>query len=382
MKMSSCTRILLMIMALVMVISLVACAPAPVTPTEPSVPTNPTNPTEPTDPPHTLLPPQTPNRVSYKRITRADMLGMVMRELTIKAGLGGEKVVVSQLTDIHLNFFGEEDLKDPILKETYDRNPPSRPEQTLKTLQNIMKLAAEDSDLITLTGDIFNFHTQANMQTLKEHVFGKYDNILAILGNHDLRRQDTDCTTEDPMSQEDLRASVAANWCNDITYESQIIKDKVMVIGLDNATYQDGKYHFLPEQVPLLAADLQKARENGYVVLLFYHVPVLTGDPSDDEARADGNYSSREKGSFGTTEGPHGGGDLVGAHSAGADKEIYDLITNNGDIIYGAFCGHMHGDFYTEIHAKTAAGEEIMIPQYIIESARNDSGHFLKITIE
>jgi len=73
---------------------------------------------------------------------------------------------------------------------------------------------------------------------------------------------------------------------------------------------------------------------------------------------------------------------LVGKYSIGADKQIYDLICNNGDIIYGTFCGHVHGDFYTEIHAKTAAGEEIMIPQYMIQGTVYDRGHFLKITVE
>ncbi len=72
----------------------------------------------------------------------------------------------------------------------------------------------------------------------------------------------------------------------------------------------------------------------------------------------------------------------MGKYSIGADKQIYDLICNNGDIIYGTFCGHVHGDFYTEIHAKTAAGEEIMIPQYMIQGTVYDRGHFLKITVE
>ena len=389
MKKSTCTRILLVVLSVLMAISLVSCA-APTTtaptetakPTEPTVltePTEPTNTTEPTKPVHTLLPPQTPNRVKYT-VKPSQVL---LRELTIKAGLGGEKVIISQLTDIHLSYYNEEDLKDPVLKETYEKYTFKKDNETLENLQNTLKLAARDADLMVITGDLYNYYSQGNMQTIKEHIFDKYDNVIATLGNHDVDRQCNDCTLEDPVTYEELRATVAAGWCNDITYESRIIKDKVMVIALDNNTYYDGGYHFLPEQVPLLTADLQKARENGYVVLLFYHVPLLTGDPSDDYTPADKIFSdkSRQKGSFGTTEGPYGG-DCVGAHSTGADKEIYDLITNNGDIIYGAFCGHLHGDFYTEIHAKTATGEEIMIPQYVIQGVLYDKGHCLKITIE
>lgn len=368
MKKSSCTRILLVALSLLMLISLVACAfpPAPTEPTDPT--TDPTDPPEPTNP--SLLLPQTPNRVSYKTLPSL----VVRRDLTIHAGIG-EKVVISQLTDVHLSYYNEEDLKDPVLKECHDVYDWRKDNATLPNLQNTLKQAVKDSDLIVITGDLYNYHSQGNMDTLKERVFDKYDNVIATLGNHDVDRQSDKCTLEDPVSYDELRASIAAEWCNDITYTSQIIKDKVMVIALDNSTS-----HFLSEQVPLMTADLQKARENGYVVLVFYHYPLLTGDPADDATYADSKYSSKTP-AFTAKLGTNTS-ELVGPHSTGADKEIYDLITNNGDIIYGAFCGHIHGDFYVEIHAQTAAGEEVMIPQYLIQSVAYDEGHYLKITIE
>lgn len=174
------------------------------------------------------------------------------------------------------------------------------------------------------------------------------------------------------MTEEQIREILAKNWCNDIYYASRIIKNKVMVIAIDNSSS-----HFFAEQVPLLTADLQKAREHGYVVLMFYHIPLLTGDPSDNYKTADSEYYTGNW-SFGTEVGHN----LIGKYSIGADKQTYDLICNNGDIIYGTFCGHVHGDYYSEIHAKTAAGEEIMIPQYAIQGTVYDRGHFLKITIE
>ncbi len=365
MKKSISTRILLAALSLLTVISLVACAFLPATPTEPTDPSEPTKPT--------LQLPQTPNRVTY---TRLKPNPIIMRELTIKAGLGGEKVVISQLTDLHLSYYNEEDLKDPVLKETYEKYTFMGNNKTLENVQNTLKIAAKDADLMVITGDLYCYYSQGNMETLKEHIFDKYDNVIATLGNHDVDRQCSDATLEDPVTYEELRAMVAAGWGNDITYVSQIVKDKVMIIALDNSTT-----HFLSEQVPLMTADLQKARENGYVVLVFYHYPLLTGDPSDNMTYADSLQSanSREKGKFGTAE---ANSELIGPHSTGADKQIYDLICNNGDIIYGTFCGHMHGDFYTEIHAKTAAGDEIMIPQYMIQGVLYDKGHFLKITIE
>jgi hypothetical protein len=342
-----------------MMLSLVACAFLPVEPTEPA---------DPTDPPRTLLPNVTPNRVSYKTLPSL----VVRRDLTINAGIG-EKVIVSQVTDAHLNDCNEEDLKDPVLAETYKLLTWGR-DKALTNLQNVLKVAAKDSDMMVLTGDLFSYYSQCNMQMIQEHAFEKYDNLIAIPGNHETYRTTSGSTLKDPMTYEERRALVAAGWGNDITYVSQIIKDRVMVIALDN-----GSSHFLPEQVPLLTADLQKARENGYVVLLFYHIPILTGDPDDNYKEFDSKYHSGDSHwSFGTEMGHN----MVGKYSIGADKQIYDLICNNGDIIYGTFCGHVHADYYTEIHAKTASGEEIMIPQYMIQGSIYDNGHFLKITIE
>ena len=365
MKRTICTRILSAVLSLLMVASLVACTTVPGPSTEPS---GTAAPSAPTAPANTLLPPVTPNRVTYTRLKPS---GMIMRELTIKAGLGGEKVVISQLTDAHLNYCNEEDLKDPVLASTYEHHTWKKDNASLGNLQNTLKEAAKDSDLMVITGDLFSYCSQGVLETAKEHVFDKYDNVMACLGNHEIVRQ-MQGKVEDTMTQEQIREILAGYWCNDIYYASRIIKNKVMVIAIDNSSS-----HFFAEQVPLLTADLQKARENGYVVLLFYHIPLLTGDPDDNYKTPDSEYHQGIW-SFGTEVGHN----LIGKYSIGADKQIYDLICNNGDIIYGTFCGHVHGDFYTEIHAKTAAGEEIMIPQYMIQGTVYDRGHFLKITIE
>lgn len=365
MKKSICTRILSAVLSFLMAASLVACTTVSGPSTEPSGTTTPSAPTAPSN---TLLPPVIPNRVTYTRLKPS---GMIMRELSIKAGLGGEKVVISQLTDAHLNYCNEEDLKDPVLASTYEHRTWKKDNASLGNLQNTLKEAAKDSDLMVITGDLYDYCSQGVIETVQEHVFGKYDNILACLGNHEIVRQ-VQGKVEDTMTEEQIREILAGSWCNDIYYASQIIKNKVMIIVIDNSSS-----HFFAEQVPLLTADLQKAREHGYVVLMFYHIPLLTGDPSDNYKSADSEYYTGNW-SFGTEVGHN----LVGAHSSGADKQIYDLICNNGDIIYGTFCGHVHGDFYTEIHAKTAAGEEIMIPQYAIQGTAYDRGHFLKITIE
>jgi hypothetical protein len=346
---------------------LTACTVVPNDSTNTTTPTQPSESIVPSKPAHTLLPPVTPNRVTYKTTPSQ----VVRRDLTIKAGIS-ETVIISQLTDIHLSYYNEEDLKDPVLKEAYEVFDWRKDNANLENFQKTLSAAAKDSDLIVVTGDLYNYYSQGNMETLKEHLFDKYSNAIATLGNHDVDRQPNNCTLEDPVSYDELRATIAAGWGNDITYVSQIIKDKVMVIALDN-----GSSHFFAEQVPLLTADLQKARENGYVVLLFYHIPLLTGDADHNNMPCDSKY-----GDGGWSFGTEVGHNMIGKYSIGADKEIYDLITKNGDIIYGAFCGHVHGDYYTEIRAKTAAGEDVRIPQYAIQGVAFDQGHFLRIVIE
>jgi hypothetical protein len=117
-----------------------------------------------------------------------------------------------------------------------------------------------------------------------------------------------------------------------------------MVIQLDN-----GFGRFCNEQIPQLQADIAKAREKGYVVLLFYHVPLNTnGVAQGDEAT----------------------------------RKVYELITNNADVIKGAFCGHEHVNRYEEIKAKTASGQATTIPQYTLEPVASYQGVLLKITVK
>ena len=142
-----------------------------------------------------------------------------------------------------------------------------------------------------------------------------------------------------------------------------------MIILLDNSSD-----HFLQEQVNRFKGDLQKARANGYIVLLFYHIPLNTGNSKYNNTKTsyqnDGEYADFYDYEY-----------HVGPASTGVDKTIYDLICNNADVIKGCFCGHYHSDFYTEIEAKMPDGTKTIIPQYILTGVAYDKGHLLRITI-
>ena len=63
------------------------------------------------------------------------------------------------------------------------------------------------------------------------------------------------------------------------------------------------------------------------------------------------------------------------------DRKVAELIRSNGDIIKGCFCGHNHGDYYSEIIAKTPSGQSTIIPQYLLNGGAYDQGHVLKIIV-
>ena len=292
---------------------------------------------------------------------------IIERRLVINTGWGGESVDIVQMTDMHINYCNENDLKDPVLKSTYQNRTWLKNGASLPNIERCME-SAKDSDIIVLTGDVYDYYAEGVVQKADDYIFNKYKNVVGAIGNHEVVRR-VQGTVPETKSEKELRDLVTRSWCNDITYESMIIKNKVMAILLDNSS---GK--FLQEQVALFKQDLKKARNEGYVVLLFYHVPVNTGNPADAKAKALYVNDDYPANFYDCAEHP-------GPGSSGADKTMYDLICNNADVIKGAFCGHYHSDYYTEISAKLPNGTKTIIPQYILTGAAYDSGHMLRITV-
>lgn len=307
----------------------------------------------------------TTNRRTY---TWTD-ISVWQRELTIPTTKGGDPIVISHLTDTHIIYYSKEDLADPFYKSVYDAyNNPSVNGWPLSNVKWTMREAVVGADAVVVTGDVMSAYSPGALAKANEYIFSKHANVMATLGNHDLARTDVHASIRDPMSKEELRAELAAGWCNDITYASQVLGEKVMLITMDNGI------GFHNEQSPLLSYDLQLAREEGYIVLLFFHVPLNTGRVEDNNIPPE--WGNHPNWSFGTMDG------YAGPNSTGADAKIYSTICKNGDIIKGIFCGHVHGDFYLEIPAKTIDGEDTMIPQYVMTPVMSDSGHYLRITVE
>ena len=302
----------------------------------------------------------------------------MFREITVDSGRGGDPVTVIQLTDLHLAAMTEKDLENPTLAGTAQKRVwGANGKFAANATRSLDYADSQNPDQIIITGDATDYLSEGSMNLLKETVWDRYrdgsgdvSRVLISLGNHE-RVQKMQGEVDETLSAEEREKWVADAWEHDILYTSRILKDKVMVIQMDN-----GNGAFREEQIPLLRKDLTLAREKGYTVLLFFHEAISTGSAADNDVSA--SYVGAGSGSsadFFTGE------TVANPFSQGSNGAIYQLIVNSADIVRGIFCGHLHADFYTEIRAKTPDGQAKIIPQYVLTGTPYDRGHALKITV-
>lgn len=268
--------------------------------------------------------------------------GLIVRETTIDSGRGGEAVEIVQITDAHVSFFADERIR----------------------WKTCLRYAAE-YDYTVATGDLIEgLHT--DLTKYLQESLANNPNTMLTLGNHEWNP-----TKGTPEAMADRYKLLQEYWPHDVLYSSVVVKNKVMLIQLDNS---QEKFH--AEQISKLKADIQTARDKGYAVLLFYHIPLCTQNPEETAVKAllPSDPSQIHRYNFKTS--------YLRGTAEDATGQVYEIITANADVIKGAFCGHLHEDLYTEIVAKTADGKDAVIPQYINHAARYGSGHVLKITVK
>ncbi len=268
--------------------------------------------------------------------------GLTVREVVIDAGLGGDPVEIVQITDAHIGW--------------------NAARETWKTCLRY----ASQYDYTVATGDLIEA-THPDLMTFFKESIADYPNLMACFGNHEWSGKIEGM----PEKRNDRYPILQEVWPNDVYYSSVVVQDRVMLIQMDNSqnTFHDS-------QVPLLTADIKKARENGYAVLVFYHVPMRTENPAEaklapilakdpDKIVAYNFYDAQIRGG---REQPTG--------------KIYNLLTGNADVVRGIFCGHFHEDFYTEMMATTPDGTKTVLPQIISFQSNADDGHVTKITVK
>ena len=306
-----------------------------------------------------------PNNI-WSYVTHPD--GVLERNVAVKAKKDGRPLRIAHLTDLHFNYCNQEDINenDPVLMSTLQKREwlknGSSVENAIRTLEH-----AKDADAIVITGDILDYLSHGCEELATKYVFNKYPNLIASLGNHECARKVQGEFTE-TMSYTQKQDWLKTFWPNDIHYSSTVIDERVMIIQMDNCSEKIG---FRQEQIKSLSNDIEKARSNGYIALLFFHFHISPDNEkyskTDADKVGDASWATVDLNRHGISE-KHG-------H---ASTEINKIIKANADVIKGCFCGHMHSDFYCEI----LADDGQIIPQYILIGTPYDKGHLLNINIE
>ncbi len=299
------------------------------------------------------------------QVKAADGKTLTLREVTIDIPGDGTPIEIFQISDVHFNALYDNEAD--FVKDSYREWGANFGDNAniIETFKRCMNYAA-GADRVILTGDLVNFYSRANYDVMEQYVFQADKNINAALagkviptaGNHECTYPNRSSLTQFEKNYQELN-SLYSKYGFDLDYTSQIIDERVMVVVLDNASRYDARAErYSQKQLDCLKRDIALAREKGYVMLLFGHIPLPTKNTDGDKTYIDFD------------------GDAFSDDRPVA-KQVYELITNSPDVIKGYFCGHNHGDAYTEIKAKTPEGKPAYIPQYVIAnmSRRMDGDH-------
>ncbi|MBQ8814418.1 MAG: metallophosphoesterase [Lachnospiraceae bacterium] len=302
--------------------------------------------------------------------------GIIARRAFIETKKGGEELNLLQLTDIHLSNLNLRDFeeKNPVVLSTYDgRRSSFNREDVFRNLDRLMPLAPL-FDRTFVTGDVIDYLTWGAVEYIKRYLYDRHPEILLVPGGHDVSRK-CQGKVDDPSSLESRQEILKTVWKQDLYYHSEVLADKVMLVLLNN-----GENRYYSHQTEKLKADIQRARQENLVILIFQHEPLCTRNESEKSVvplRVSQTPIPRDY---------HNGRIFIGnTQTTGEESmEMYRLITESADVIKAVFCGHMHNEVYTEIVGWDKTGDiaqRVMIPQYILDAAAYDKGHMLMITI-
>ena len=299
--------------------------------------------------------------------------GVSVREVVIETGdENAEPLEIFQITDLHFNYCNDEDFEEanPSIMATYNGRKWLANGSSVPNAVRALEYASQ-GDAIVITGDVLDYMSRGAMELAQKYIWDPYPEAMVTLGNHEMTRRCQDNpVTPDPTTLESRYDILQENWAHDVYYESRVLDDRLMLIQMDN-----GSMRFWDNQVEPFKADIELAREKGYTILLFYHVPICTNNPNETDV-----YPIRRNDTFNWNFSTNA--EIGYAGTTGATAEICDLIANNADVIKGIFAGHYHSDYKTEIYAKTPDGEHAIIPQYVLTGNPYDGGHAMKITVK
>ena len=309
-----------------------------------------------------------------------------------------DATTIMQLSDLHFTYCDEDDFAEnnPLTMASWEHRQNNGTWFTtdmdfsstpLKWVQNTLEYAAAVGDQTVITGDIIDFLSYGNLKLMNRVIAEPYSNSLMVVGNHEPVRlvADYGVGADDRFCKE-YYEMLEKNWANhDLSYTSKMVGKEVMVIQMDNANY-----YFTQDQIDKLTADLAIARENGYTVLIFTHIPFVPTDGATSQELLMGTLGFED----GLVESINSNIELIDGRDAdwSADgkssftpkeyvsttEAMYNLIVSNGDIIKGVFNGHQHKTIYSKLYKDGG----VVIPQYTLGTSFVEGGVTLKINVK
>ncbi len=298
----------------------------------------------------------TPNDI-YTIYKQAET-GQVICELNVRSKKGGERVEIAVLADMHVHVINDEDKEDEEVMYTYRCRGMTFRHDVIFTAQKRAVQAAQYADLTVIAGDMIDYASKGALEYAKKEIIEKLPSLLLTMGNHDITRNV--CTErEDKLSYEEREDLLRQYWTNDLHYATKTLQDKVVCVAVDNTS----KAFYTDEVIEKFEKEIERARKDNNIILLFQHEPISTGDPRDREARS---ILPHRKEFW----------NICDHHKCGPEDtnenniKMLDLIKDNADVIYGIFCGHHHDAIYTEITGSyiNQSGERVerIIPQHAV----------------
>lgn len=290
------------------------------------------------------------------KVYRLANTGQYIFEIEIDSGLGGEPCEINQITDVHFNYVSIADEEDKEVMGTRAVRAWNKEGESVKSIINAMDVA-KYADQTVITGDVLDYLSLGAVSLMKKHIIDRDPEVLVALGGHDLTKQmQTDLPDELPL--EERYKILEEIWPHDMFYYSKDVCGKVIAVCLDNSL---GCFHEC--QIQKLEADINRAREEKKIVLVFAHEPVANHKNEGEVPAFWVMNGARKKMDF-------DGGINIGAKPDDNEitKKVYSLITENADVVKGYFCGHRHSTFYTEILASYEdenGRHEATIPQWV-----------------
>lgn len=284
-----------------------------------------------------------------------------VKEITINKvenSSNSEELTLVQLSDLHINNLSKKDFADnrQTVFSFYRTRRFGLNAEFAQVAERALKYADAVADQVIVTGDTLDNLNEGALDVQKRLIWSRYPNIISTTGNHEWMEVTVGSMAE-VLTKEQAKARLQEDATHDVLYSSKVQKG-VMIIQMDNAALNDGRgygYGYEESQITRLAADLEIAKNNGYTVLIFQHVPLQTDEGKFNEIRTPESTPANTK--------PTGE----------INKRMIQLIKDNSDVIKGIFCGHEH-----DSSESTVGG----IPQYLADGNHKSGGYAVKITVK